>query len=176
MSWHLVSFPDSPHCEAHVTNLPVIPVPPAELAKATLTSSPSTRSFVIRIHETNRSLRPTLALRLTPRVERVLPQDRVPRPHIPERGRRAPSSANDTVHWMTRRRDTREERSSLRVHRSRKPYITRSAKLALPASLFLSNKENIRFADTPLEPPRASVPLNLFSNEIIPNYANINLF
>jgi len=149
MSWYLVSFPDLLHCEANTANLPVVPISRAEPAKATLTSLPCTRSFVIRIHETGH-----LALRPTPR--RTCPSSgsctaathsgtRTTRSF--ERERHYP--LNDATPRYPRRKD-------LRVYRLWKPYTAHSAKLALriPARLIFPNKEDTRFVATPLDSAR----------------------
>lgn len=90
-----VSFPDLPHCAASVANIGR-QFRYYGTAMTTLTSScrpraPSSFAFA------KPAAKLTFSLKTDPHT--VLLQDRVARPHIPERGRRAPWSANDTDRW-----------------------------------------------------------------------------
>lgn len=154
MSWHLASFPDLLHCKANVANLPVVPVARAEPARATLTSSPSTRSFVICIHETGR-----LALKPTPRRT------------CPSSGSRSAAvhSGTRTTRSFERERHcplddaTPEipEKKDLRVYRSRKPYTNALRQTCTWYSRVSVPPEQRRYAQstgTLLDPARERFP------------------
>lgn len=144
-----------------MANLPVVPVTASgtshdDISRLRRPRAPSSFAFT----------KPAaVSLKTDPDVERVLPQDRVPRPHIPERGRRAPSSANDTAHWMTRHREEKYPR--LPAFARERLTLARKLALRTPASAFRPNKEE----DTPFDPSSlANVFLNSFSKR---NYSEL---